>query len=63
MRNNTLNNSKIIVLLRRFDKKELKYFEAIIDFSLHNGCEKVIQLIAHQCIKMRANTASDLFDK
>jgi len=59
IKNSTLSNSKVLILLQRFDKKELKDLGLWLHSPIHNSSEKVIQL--YECIKNRwQNTATPL---
>jgi len=49
MENSVLNDSKILILLRQFDKKELKELGLWLHSPIHNSSKKVIQL--YECIR------------
>ena len=55
MKNSTLSNSKVLILLRQFDKKELKDLGLWLYSPIHNSSGKVIEL--YECIKGRWKTA------
>jgi len=51
MKNSILNNSKILVLLQQFNKKEWKELSLWLHSPIHNSSKKVIKL--YECIKNR----------
>jgi len=59
MKNSTLKNSKVLVLLHQFSNKELKELGLWLRSPIHNSSEKVIKL--YECIKNKQrNTTTPL---
>jgi len=58
MKNSRLNNSKVLKLLRQFDKKELKDLGLWLHSPIHNGSEKVIKLYESIIYRWRNNNKS-----
>jgi len=62
MKNSTLNSSKVLILLRQFDKKELKDLDLWLHSPIHNSSKKVINV--YECIKDRwKNTNNSLNER
>jgi len=54
MKNGNLNTSKVLILLRQFDDKEMKDLGLWLHSPIHNSSEKVIRL--YECIKNKWQT-------
>jgi len=44
MKNSDVNNAKVLILLRQFDKKEWKDLGLWLHSPIHNSSEKVIKI-------------------